>query len=228
MSADNHVDHAGRMPAVIRLLASAEGRILAGGLALALLTFAGFGIGWLVAPEPTLVLAAMTGLNLLIGRASGLSFGYASGLDHLTVICGNMLVETIQVMVVYPLFALSWQHLLELPRLQPTLNRIRLDAETRRPWVQRFGITGIFMFVFVPFWMTGPVIGAIIGFLIGLKPRVNLFTVLSATYIASALWALLLRELQDLTDPVNRYALVLVFVAIALLALVWRLLGRRH
>lgn len=211
-----------------RLWASAEGRILATGIGLTLLAFACFGIGWLLAPEPTTVLAAMTGLNLLIGRASGLSFGYASGLDHPTVILGNMLVETIQVMVVYPLFALSWMHLLDLPRLRPTLARMRHDAEARQPWVQRFGIVGVFIFVFVPFWMTGPVVGAIIAFLIGLKPRVILAVVLSATYAASIIWALLLHELQDLTESYNQYALVLAAVALAILALVWQFLSRRR
>lgn len=215
-------------PAAARLLASAEGRILAGGIALAVLTFAAFGAGWLLAPQPTLVLAAMTGLNLLIGRAAGLSFGYASGLDHPTVILGNMLVETIQVMVVYPLFALSWQQLLDLPRLRPLLARMHRDAEARQPWVMRFGIAGVFIFVFVPFWMTGPVVGAIIGFLIGLKPRVNLPVVLSATYVATVIWALLLNELHGVAEPVNRYALVLAAVALALLALAWRLLARRR
>lgn len=214
-------------PAPAPLLASAEGRLLAVGLALATLLLAAFGIGWLLAPEATLVLAAMTGLNLLIGRAAGLSFGYASGLDHPTVILGNLLVETIQVLVVYPLFALSWNHLLDLPRLRPWLARLRRGAETRQPWVQRFGIVGLFIFVFVPFWMTGPVVGAIIGFLIGLKPRVNVPVVLSATAVAIVLWALLLNELQDHAAQVHRYALVLAAVAVALLALVVRRLIRR-
>jgi hypothetical protein len=55
--------------------------------------------------------------------------------------------------------------------------------------------------VFVPFWMTGPVVGAIIGVLLGLKPRVNLAVVLSATYVAIFLWALLLDELHVWAEP---------------------------
>jgi uncharacterized membrane protein len=228
VTSTDHAQTEESRPSVARVLASPEGRILATGLAMTLLLFAAFGIAWLVAPEPTMVLAAMTGLNLMIGRASGLSFGYAHGLDHATVILGNMLVETIQVMVVYPLFALSWQHLLDLPRLKPLMSRMRHDAESGRPWVQHFGIAGVFIFVFVPFWMTGPVVGAIIGFLIGLRPGINLLAVLSGTYLASVLWALLLSELQAIAGPVNRYAVVLVAIALALLALVWRLLARRH
>ena len=61
--------------------------------------------------------AAMTGLNLLIGPGAGMSFGYASGMSHLQVVPLNMLVETLHVLVFYPLFVLSWRHLLDLPAL---------------------------------------------------------------------------------------------------------------
>lgn len=96
-----------------------------------------------------------------------------------------MLVETIRVIVVYPPVVLSRQQLLDLPRLRPQLVRMRRNAEAGQPSVQRFGIAGVFIFVFVPFWMTGPVVGAIIGFPIGLKPRAKLSVVLSATYVAA-------------------------------------------
>jgi hypothetical protein len=93
--------------------------------------------------------------------------------------------------------------------------------------VRRFGIAGLFLFVFVPFWMTGPVVGAIIGFLIGLRARTNLAVVLSATYVAIAAWALSLSELGRISAGYNRYALFAAILAVALLALAWRLLVRR-
>lgn len=77
---------------------------------------------------------------------------------------------------------------------------------------------GLFVFVFAPFWMTGPVVGAIIGFLIGLRPWVNLAVVLVATYIALGLWALLLNELNVWAAHVNQLAPYLLFLAILLIA----------
>lgn len=215
-------------PWAARLLASPEGRVLGVGLGAAALALVGFGAGWLLAPEITTTLAAMTGLNWLIGRAAGLAFGYAAGLGRTAVVVANMAIETIQVMVVYPLFVLAWRELLNLPRLRPLLARLRGGAKAREPWVRRFGIVGLFVFVFVPFWMTGPVVGAIIGFLIGLKPRVNLAVVLSATYLAIFLWALLLDELHAWAEPAGRYTLVLAIVAVALLAAAVRRLARRR
>jgi hypothetical protein len=43
-----------------------------------------------------------------------MTFGYASGLGHAQVVPLNMLVETIHVLVVYSLFALSWRQLIRL------------------------------------------------------------------------------------------------------------------
>jgi len=209
------------------LFSSTEGRLLAVGLVLTALMLLAFGIVWQMFPDSVLTYAAMTGLNLVIGRAAGMSFGYASGFGHAQVVPINMLVETIQVLVVYPLFALSWRQLIKLPRLEASLARLHRAAAFRGDTVRRFGIAGLFVFVFLPFWMTGPVVGAIIGFLIGLRPWVNMVVVLMATYVAIGVWALLLNELSAWAATVNRFAPYALFVAIVLIAGAMYLLHRR-
>ncbi len=208
------------------LLHSAEGRMLLAGLALAGLLLLGFGIGWTLFPDSILQYAAMTGLNLLIGPGAGMTFGYASGMTHLQVVPLNMLVETLHVLVFYPLFALSWQHLFDLPALKSFVARMHEAAELRGGMVRKFGIAGLMVFVFVPFWMTGPVIGSIIGFLIGLRPWVNLTVVLLSTYVAISLWALLLNELSAWAATFNRLAPWALLVAIVLIAIAGHLLHR--
>jgi len=208
---------------------SAEARWIAIGLAAAAASLAALGVGWLVRPELALQLAAMSGLNLLIGRAAGLSYGFAAGLDPLHVVLANMLVETVQVLIVYPLVVIGWRNLPSLPRLRPWLERLRVDAQSRQGWAQRFGIAGLFAFVFVPFWMTGPVVGAIIGFLLGLRSRAIVATVLSATYVAIVVWAAAIGGLSAVAaTTAQRWAIFLAIVAVALLALAWRALARRR
>lgn len=187
-----------------------------------------FGVGWTLFPGAIVEYAAMTGLNLVIGRAAGMSFGYASGLGHAQVVPLNMLVETIQVLVVYPLFALSWQRLIEVRALQPYVARMHGAAQARSGVVRRFGIAGLFVFVFAPFWMTGPVVGSIIGFLIGLRPWVNLTVVLVATYLAIGVWALLLNELSAWAGTFNRFAPYALVGAIVLIVAASHLLHRRR
>lgn len=206
------------------LLGTTEGRLLLIGFSLAVGTLAALGIGWTIAEEATTVYAAMTGLNFVIGRAAGMSFGYASGLGHAEVMPVNMFVETVQVLVVYPLFALGWNHLIDPRRWSAAMLRLQHAAESQRGTIQRFGIAGLFVFVFTPFWMTGPVVGAIIGFLIGLRPALNLTVVLLATYVAIGVWALLLNELSAWAATYNRYAPFALVLALVLIALSGRLL----
>ncbi|NDP49189.1 MAG: small multi-drug export protein [Sulfuriferula multivorans] len=210
------------------LFASPEGWILGIGLTLVSLLFLGLGIGWHLFPDSVLTYAAMTGLNLTIGRAAGMTFGYASGLGHAQVVPLNMLLQTIQVLVVYPLFVLSSRQLIRVPRLQSFLTRMQRAAETHGGTVRKFGIVGLFVFVFVPFWMTGPVVGSIIGFLIGLRPWVNIVTVLGATYVAIGVWALLLNELSAWAATVNHFAPYVLVVAIALIVVAMQWLARRR
>jgi len=207
--------------------ASTEGRFLVLGLALTALMFLAFGVAWHLYPDKVLPYVVMTGLNLIIGREAGMSFGYASGFGHAQVAPFNILVETIQVLVVYPLFVLSSRHLIQLRILQPYITRIQEAAESRGGVVRHFGIAGLFIFVFAPFWMTGPVVGAIIGFLIGLRPLVNIFVVLTATYIAIGIWALLLNELNIWAAAVNQFAPWALLLAIVLIAVAMHLLHRR-
>ena len=58
-------------PARRKILWDVEVRILAFGLFLTLLTVVALGIGWLVNPELAARFAAMTRLNLTVGRAAG-------------------------------------------------------------------------------------------------------------------------------------------------------------
>jgi uncharacterized membrane protein len=208
-----------------KFLWDVEVRILAFGLFLSLLTVVALGIGWLVNPELAARFAAMTGLNLTVGRAAGMSFGYASGLQPSSVITSSVLVETIQVLVIYPLFVLSWKSLVDARRMLRLLVSVRRSAEANQSRVARYGVIGLFAFVFLPFWMTGPVVGSVIGFLIGLKARHNLPVVLSATYVAVVIWAVFFDRMNEWLAAYGRYSafgLVLV-VTIAALAtrIVW-------
>jgi uncharacterized membrane protein len=201
----------------------AEAHLLRLGLLLVALMVVALGIGWIFFPELTLVFTAMTGLNWLIGRAAGMSFGYASNLSHATVIPANMIIETTQVLLVYPLFVLSVENLLDLPRLRPVVAKLRTTAEARRGAVSKFGVAGLFIFVFMPFWMTGPAVGSIIGFLLGIRPWVNIAVVLSSTYVAICLWGLLLNELNKWASAFGHLAPFALVVAIVLLVLGGRL-----
>jgi uncharacterized membrane protein len=210
------------------LLRTTEGIILSAGLLLAAGFLGSTLVGFHWHPVECRALLGMTATNIVFGRAAGLSLGFASLLPEWLVVLGNALVETIQVLLVYPLFVWSWQRLLEFRALRRFMASTRRAAEEHQTRIQRFGVVGLFVFVWVPFWMTGPVVGAVIGFFIGLRPWVNLTVVLGGTWVAITCWAFLLAELQEQTAMLGRYAPLVIVAGLILLVLVARLLKRRH
>ena len=73
--------------------------------------------------------------------------------------------------------------------------------------------------------MTGPVIGAIIGFLIGIKHYTTMFVVLSGTSLAIVIWTYFLKELIVLLNQLSAnapYILLGLFVVIAVFVKVFK------
>ena len=203
----------------VGLFASSEGRMLAIVLALVALYFVWLGLGWPGVPQKFRALMGFTATLVFLGRAAGMSLGYAMGLDHSVVVPLSMIVETLTVLMFYPLFVLSWRRLLVIKPLGNIMERTHRVAENHRGTIDRYGIPGLMFFVWFPFFMTGPVIGCAIGFLLGLRMWITLTVVLIGTYVSIATWAMLLGKIHERVVAYNPYApVILVAIAIVILA----------
>ncbi len=108
------------------------------------------------------------------------------------------------------------------------MHRIEEAAETNEAKIHRYGIPGLLLFVCIPFWMTGPVVGSVIGFFLGLRPWVNMFVVLFGTTIASLGWAIFLKELHDRVADFSPFApMILVLIIIAIVIVGYLLESRK-
>jgi uncharacterized membrane protein len=201
-----------------RLLATPEGHILEIGLIMALLFITVLGLAYLRFPEKAHVFIGMSATNILFGRAAGISFGYSFELSNVLVICTNIIIETILVLIFYPLFVFSWRSVLVIKPLRRIMKRTSIAAEAHQDTIRKYGIIGLFMFVWIPFWMTGPMVGCAVGYLLGLSPWKNLTIVLSSTCLAVVCWALLLREIHDRIAEYGPYASIALVILIILIA----------
>lgn len=201
------------------LLTCSEGRLLLTGVAIAFMYILWLGMKLLFSPEASQVLIGMTATQIMFGRAAGMAFGYSLGLGHSTVITVSMVIETILVLIFYPLFVFSWQHLLTIKWLKNIFDRTRKTAESHKGFVKKYGIMGLFVFVWFPFLMTGPVVGCVIGFLIGLRIWVNMTAVLAGTYLAIFGWAFLLRQVHEQVASYSSYA-AMVLLALLLIIII--------
>ncbi len=175
-------------------------------------------------------LLSMTGTHLIGGRAAGLTWGYHHNLPSWLVIGANMAIETFLVLLFYPLFVLSYRSLIVIGPLRDALERAQNAAEAQRGVVTKLGAVGLLLFVWFPFWMTGPLVGSVIGFLIGLPTALNLAIVLLGTYAAILCWGLVLQHAYSYVErlgPYVSFAVVAVVILLAVSLHIRRLVGRQ-
>jgi uncharacterized membrane protein len=206
-------------------LASAEGKILLAGLLLAVTYVAGLvlTLNWSAGLFHKLL--GITSTHLIGGRAAGLTIGYSYGLPRWVVIGVNMAIETIVVLIIYPVFVLSYRKLIAIGPLKDLLDQAQHAAESQQRRIARYGVPMLFLFVWFPMYFTGPVVGAIIGYLIGLRPLVNLGVVLTGTYAAVLCWGMALHRLNAALASLGPYP-PLIFVELVLLVVVALLVRR--
>jgi len=178
-------------------------------------------------PKYLQLILSITATNIVFGRMAGLSIGIASQMDTNLLIAFNLFIESIMVLIFYPLFVLSW-HKLDLITYQPFnrfIERSKQNAHKYEPFIKRYGMIGLILFVLTPFAMTGPVVGSFVGFLIGFRHRMTLFVVLSSTLVAIILWVYLIKNFEEILIAYSDI-LMMGFLIAGTFMLVWYLLKK--
>jgi len=167
-------------------------------------------------------LLSITATNVIFGRMAGLSIGVASQIDTTFLILFNFFIESIMVLILYPLFVFSWNKMdfVSYPPLSRYIERSKQNAHKYQPLIKRYGVIGLILFVLTPFAMTGPVVGSFVGFLIGFRHRVTLVVVLFSTFIAIILWIYLIKNFEEALIAYSDL-LMLGFLIAAALLLLW-------
>lgn len=209
------------------LFRTTEGHILLLGILVAALGLIVMGLFAIWSPHTSRMIGAMSFTNLVFGRAVSISIGYAGGYGHTLVVLVNIWVETVLVLLFYPIFVFSMQKLVVLPRLKHFLERTRAAAERHHVKVRRYGIIGLFVFVWFPFWMTGPVVGSAIGYLLGFPAWLTVSVVLIGTYLAMGGWAYVLYGLHTQAVGLGSWAPALIIGLVMLFVLAGYWLNRR-
>ena len=196
---------------------SPEGHVLIAGITLLLIYILWLSFQLLGDSADFHILIGMTAAEVVFGRIVCMGIGFSADLSPTRVVLISMLLETILVLIFYPLFVFIWRQLLMIRWLRRLSDRTRKSAERHKDTVRKYGVVGLFTFVWLPFWMTGPVVGCMIGYLIGIRIWINLITVLTGTYVAILGWAYLLRQ----TLSYSSYAIVTLAALASAAILTW-------
>jgi uncharacterized membrane protein len=198
---------------------SQEGKILTAGIVLFLIYLGTIAGTYSFNVDDANDLLIMTATNFIFGRAAGISYGFSVGFTDLLVMSANIVIELVTVLLVYPLFVFSWKRSFDIPWLQEFSSKMQAQRTKYSTFFDKYGKYGLFLFVWFPFWMTGPVVGAIIGFLIGIKHYHTMLIVLSGTSLAIVVWTYFLKEVMFLLEQFSAFGphvLLGVFIGVAI------------
>ena len=205
-----------------------ESRILSLGLFLLVVFLFLLALSAYFRPDEFTILLSMTASNIIFGRMAGLSIGISSQMDTTLLIAFSLFIESIMVLILYPLFVLSWKslHVVTYAPLNDFLKRSQKSAEKYQPLIKKYGIIGLVFFVLTPFAMTGPVVGSFVGYLMGLSHLRTLIVVLFSTLIAIILWTYFIKNFEA-TLIIYSDTLITVLSAAAIVLLLWYVIKRR-
>ena len=167
-----------------------EVKILFAGLVLALL--AGLALLVLLFTNPGLyrVLSSTAIIHVMGGRALGVATCLSANIPLFYTILYNFFLEVVIVLITYGIVVLIMRNVIQPKLLHSTVRQAELTAQEQKTNIKRYGAIGLFFFVMFPFFMTGPVIGALIGYLLHYRAINNFLIVFGGTLCSIVVYAL--------------------------------------
>ncbi|MBN2450387.1 MAG: small multi-drug export protein [Lentisphaeria bacterium] len=209
-----------RWRAIVR---TQEGAIFLLGLFFAVLILASFFVAGTVAPARAGALAAIVSAHLTGGRAAGVAVATNLNFDRLETILLGSLIEGTIVCLFFSAFCLSCKKLVRLPWLDDAMRNVQESAQSQRGRMLRWGIPGLILFVWFPFLMTGPVVGSVIGFLLGMRPWVTVATVMLGTVSAIVSWTFLMDRVSSWIGTVGNVVPLVVVLLLITVVVAYRI-----
>ncbi len=174
-----------------------EVKILSIGLLLTALT--GVYFLYLLFTDPGLyrVMSSTAVVHLMGGRAVGIATCLAAGISIFYTILYNFYLEIVIVLVAYGIIVLIMRNVIQPKLFHSAVRQAELTAQREKTKIKRYGAIGLFLFVMFPFFMTGPVVGAIIGYLLNYRAINNFLIVFSGTLTSIVVYALVGNGILD-------------------------------
>jgi len=179
-----------------------EVKILLIGLVLTALT--GIYFLYLLFTDPGMyrVVSSTAIIHVMGGRALGIATCLSAGISLFYTIAYNFFLEIVIVLVAYGVVVLVMRNIIQPKLFHTAVRQAELTAQSQKTKVKKYGAVGLFLFVMFPFFMTGPLIGSLIGYLLNYRAINNFLIVFSGTLTSILIYAFIG---NNIVDYINRY-----------------------
>jgi len=120
-------------------------------------------------------------MHLMGGRALGVMTCLSADISVFHTIFYNFFLEVVIVLIVYSIVVLIMRNIIEPKMFHNAVRQAEFTAQNQKTKIKKYGAIGLFIFVMLPFFMTGPVIGSLIAYLLNYKAINNFLIVFSGT-----------------------------------------------
>jgi len=210
----------------LRFIGSIEAFIFWIGLCQVGLWVAAYVVTALYAPGIFTGMLKQVGAHALGGRLAGIAAGLTAGLGDRLVVAIAVATDLTVVSTFYPLIIYSYERGARRWFMRGTVESTIMAAQSGQKRVRRWGIVGIVFFVWFPFYTTGPLVGAVIGYFLRLRTWVTLVAVSVGTLLAIVSWTAvsrpLLKWIKDVAPGLLAYVpWIIVAIVLAGVAVAW-------
>jgi uncharacterized membrane protein len=168
------------------------------------------------------ILSSTAIVHIMGGRALGIAACLSADISLFYTISYNFFLEVVIVFIAYGMVVLIMRNIIQQKLFRSAARQAELAAQDQKTNIKKYGAVGLFLFVMLPFFMTGPVIGSIIGYLLNYKAINNFLIVFSGTLSSILIYALIGNNLINhinqyvQIDLVKKWAAIIVGILIVL------------
>ncbi|MFP4502864.1 MAG: small multi-drug export protein [Candidatus Hydrogenedentota bacterium] len=157
------------------------------------------------------------------GRAANCAVGLdpSLGFSRYFLLFQCVVTDIIIMLLAYGLFVGNFHRLAKVPVVGRSLAGAHTLALSHRDRVAKYGPLGLMAFVVFPLWSTGPLVGAVVGFIIGMSTWLTFTVVIAGDILATAAWIWFFHFLTRYSEALGRFML-LTILCVAVGATVYR------
>ena len=151
-------------------------------------------------------------LSLTLGRAAAVGACAKMGFGLSFIFYQIVFVDLIFILYLYPLFAKGFRQIVRIRYIGGYLQSIHEVALGYKSTVAPYGAIGLTLFVACPLWSTGPLVGTLVGYIIGLPAIIVLSAVTLGNILATVFWIWLYDWLDNWSSMLSLILVIFVFI----------------
>jgi len=203
-------------PAVLRGLWAMGHGCIAG---LVLLFF----VNWLLLRQSNWDYLQLLGMHMMSGHVGNMTIGVKLQYPGWFLITQSCLQDFAQTFYAYPLYVqYGYRRLVRMRVIGPWIKTTHETAMAHHKSVAPYGALGLFMFVILPGPSTGPVVGSLLGYTLGIGTLITFLSCGLGIIVMGAFWYYGVDKVATLSDNFLPYFLtgiLIFFIGGALVAL---------